>query len=366
METEIKKMDKMTHVKFNLDNFLLSLSSSLDNCVDNNIYKVAYSSLRIVYISLKIAEYNQVEKENLSDMLAYIIMMKHYTKEEILTKFPLNNKDFFETKLLKDIIMLSSEVENNLELHGDFTINKSHVIECVENLSIDEIVKENFFYLADMESFWLDLTSLRLPFFILDLLEDNTMEISYEDLLKIANMISQIVYKYSNRKYNDRIIENLSKMSKVYLFDKKDTSRILLCGYFYNIGILKIPQRLLVKEGKLDEVEYETIKSIPYFTKEILSMVYGFDDLAKLSATFQERIDGSGYPYRLEGNELALKDRLLAVAILDQALSEERSYRKPLNENERIEILLKLGQEGQLDISIVKDFIDNLYKHHLK
>ncbi len=366
IEKEIKKMDKMTHVKFNLDNFLLSLSGALDNCIEKNRFDTPYHSLRIVFIALKIGEFNQLKKEDLSDLLSYIILMRHFSQEEIFSNFPLNDLAFFENQLVKDIVTLSGEVEKNIELSNQVVVNKPYISKCIENLNIDEIVKENFFYLADMESFWLDLRSSRLPFFILDLLEDNTIEISYKDLLKIAKMISQIVYRYSHRKYNERIIENLSAMTKVYLFDSKDSARMLLCGYLYNVGILKIPQGLFQKKGELDEVEYEIIKSIPYFTKEILSMVYGFDDLAKLTATAQERIDGSGYPYHIEGNELALKDRLLAIAILDQALSEERSYRDCFDEKERCVILLEAAKEGRLDISIVQDFIDNLYKHHSK
>lgn len=361
IKNEIKKMDKMTHAKFNLDNFLLSFSSTLDNAVEKNRFGVAHDSLRTVYIALKIGEFNEFSKENLSDILGYSIMKKHFSKDEIFNQLPLKDKTIFQNKLLEDILLLSSEVENNISVSNQFVINKSYLIECVEKLAIDEIVKENFFYLADMESFWLDLLSSRLPFFILDLLDDNTLEISYEDLLKIAQMISKIVYKYTNRTYNQRIIETLGVMAKVYLFDSKDSARILLCGYLYNIGILKIPQELFLKVGTLDEVEYDMIKSIPYFTKETLSMVYGFDDVAKLTATFQERIDGSGYPYHVEGNDLALKDRLLAIAIFDQALSEERSYRKAFNEKERCDLLLKKAKDGQLDISIVKDFIDNLY-----
>ncbi len=359
-------MDKMTHVKFNMDNFALSLGSSLDNEVGKNRSNTKFSSQRASFVALKIGEFNEFSKATLSDMMIYLTFMNHFTNEELIEILPFQDSTIFGDQNVVDIIRLVEVVEEYIQLDGLFTLNRDEIIRVVEELHINEIIKENFFYLADMESFWCDLSSPRLPFLILDMLEDNTIEISYDHLLSIVELVSKIIYRYTHREFNKKIIDRIKVMSAFYAFDSKDTYRLMMCGYLYNIGALKIPQIIFQKESTLDEVESQIVKAIPYYTKEIISMVYGFDDIAKLASTYQESLNGSGYPFCLEGNELALKDRVLAVVILDQVLSEERTYRKDFDLDERIEILHNQVENGRLDESVVKDFIGNFYKHHSK
>ncbi|MBI3873651.1 MAG: hypothetical protein HY307_01325 [Arcobacter sp.] len=222
----------------------------------------------------------------------------------------------------------------------------------MENLELDEDIKENFFFLSEKESFWFDLTNTyRLPFFILDMLCDTTLEISYESLIGIAKNISTIVYEYCDFVDGDFIEDALNKMCKLYNFDEKDTSRMILSGYLSNIGLLKIPQHIVQKPQQLTSLEYEIIKSAPYHTKQILLAVFGFDDIVKLASSIYERIDGSGYPYKLDGSELGLKNRVLSVVFIAKALGENRKYRKAflvndiLNELEIISIKSNLNKK---------------------
>jgi HD-GYP domain-containing protein (c-di-GMP phosphodiesterase class II) len=348
-------MDKMTHTKFNLNNFLLAISGSIDNVTEKNKNSIPYSSQIASFIALKIASFNDFTKENLSDILSYIILSKHNIEGDKLDKFPFIDIEIVKNELFQQILSLSQRVEMNIDIKNGFVVNKAFIIKNIEELEIDEVIKENFFYLAEMESFWLDLVSERLPFFILDILEDTTIEISFDGLLLIAKEISKIVYHYTNRIFRDELVTVLEKMCKVYNFDNKDTSRVLLSGYLCDIGLLKLPQDVFLKKERLNDLEYDIVKSAPYFTKQILSMIFGFDDIAKLASNYCERVDGSGYPYQVAGNELSLKDRLLAISYLYQALYEDRSYRKNYTKDEIFKILEEDAILGKLDVSIVQD-----------
>jgi len=348
-------MDKMTHTKFNLNNFVLAISNGIDCAIEKNRNGVFYSSQRVAFIALKIASFNEFTKSNLSDILSFIILSKHNIEDAELKNFPFLDFKIFNNEVFQQILRVSEEVENNIDIENGFVVNKAFIVGKIEELIVDEVIKENFFYLGEMESFWLDLTSQRLPFFILDMLEDTTIEIEYEKLLLIAKEVSKIVYKYSHRKFNTQLYDNLSTMCKLYNFDNKDTSRILLSSYLYNIGLLKVPQKILLKNSTLDELEYDRIKAAPYYSREILSMIFGFDDIAKLASNYSERIDGSGYPYGISGNELTLKDRLLSTICIYQALSEERSYRDSFEKEEKFKILEDEQKEGTLDSSMVAD-----------
>ncbi len=348
-------MDKMTHTKFNFNNFLLAVSDGIDNIVDKNTSDIDYSSKRVGYIALKIASFNDFSKENLSDILSYIILSKQTIDDDTFKSFPFIDFEIFDNELVQQIISLSQKVEMSMDIENGFVVNKAFIIKNIEESEVDEVIKENFLYLAEMESFWLDLVSDRLPFFILDMLDDTTIEISFDRLLLIAKEISKIVYGYTNRIFKDELVVILEKMCKVYNFDNKDTSRVLLSGYLCDIGLLKIPQNIFLKKDTLTELEYDIVKSAPYFTKQILSTIFGFDDIAKLASNYCERIDGSGYPYQIAGNELSLKDRLLAVCYLYQTLQEERNCRESYEKEEIFKIIYEEVLAGRVDSSIVKD-----------
>ncbi len=345
----------MTHTKFNLNNFLLAISDCIDNIIEKNKNNIPYSSQRVSFIALKIASFNEFTKANLSDILSHIIVSKHTLEDSKLRSFPFVDFEIFNNELLKQIIVLSDCVEKNIEIDNRFVVNKAYIVKQIEELEIDDILKENFFYLAEIESFWLDLVSYRVPFLILDMLEDTTIEISYERLLLIAKEISKIVYSYTNRVFKDESIVILEKMCKVYNFDDKDTSRVLLSGYLCDIGLLKIPQYIFFKQEKLDDTQYDMIKSAPYFTKQTLSMIFGFDDIAKLASNYCERVDGTGYPYQTAGNELSLKDRVLSISYLYQALREERSYRGSYKKEEIFKIIEEEVLMDRIDSSIAQD-----------
>jgi HD-GYP domain-containing protein (c-di-GMP phosphodiesterase class II) len=351
-------MDKMTHTKFNLNNFLLALSEPLDNCIiNNNRYKTPYSSKRVAFIALKIATFNDFSKANLSDILSYAILDKHKLEKASFEIFPLNDVSILENKIFQDIFSLAHMIEDMIRVEEGRIVNKKEIIENIEKLEFDEVIKENFFYLGDNYSFWFDLSDqYRLPFFILDMLEDETIEISYETLIAISKIISDITYIYTNRRYETDISFYLKPMCQCYNFDLKDTSRMIISGYLYTIGLCQIPQYIFQKEGTLSDEEYEIIASAPYHTKKILSLMYGFDDISKLASSYAEKIDGSGYPYRLEGNDLGLKNRLFTILTLFQALIEKRVYREAFTKEEGLKELISLGEGGTLDLSIVKDF----------
>lgn len=354
-------MDKMTHTKFNLNNFLLALSEPLDSCIEKNRYQTPFSSKRVAFIALKIASFNDFSKANLSDLLSFSILFNHNLEKSSLELFPFNDVTILENKTFKDILHLSYTIESMIKLEDERIVNKKEIIDTTENMEFDEIIKENFLYLADNYSFWFDLSDgYRLPFFILDLLDDETVEISYERLISICKIIYDISYRYANRSYDVDISFYLKTMCQLYNFDLKDTSRMILSGYLYTIGLCQIPQYIFQKKDSLSDEEYEIIVSIPYQTKKILSFIYGFDDIAKLASSYAEKIDGSGYPYRLEGSELTLKNRVLAIVSLYQALREERAYRKSLSKDESLKELILLGDKGNLDQSIIKDFIKTL------
>ena len=98
----------------------------------------------------------------------------------------------------------------------------------------------------------------------------------------------------------------------------------------HDIGKLSVSNAILEKPGKLDENEWKTMKAHPAYTRSILRLISGFQHLAFVAGAHHERLDGKGYPDNLTAAELPLTARILCVADIYQALTEDRPYRKSL------------------------------------
>jgi HD-GYP domain-containing protein (c-di-GMP phosphodiesterase class II) len=119
------------------------------------------------------------------------------------------------------------------------------------------------------------------------------------------------------------------------------TDRLVLAGLLHDIGKLGVSSRVLEKPGALSKREWRHMREHPVHTYSILSRVSAFGDFARTAAVHHEKLDGSGYPWRLTGDELDMPARVLAVADMYEALTAARPYRDGLEPQDAILILEK-------------------------
>lgn len=141
---------------------------------------------------------------------------------------------------------------------------------------------------------------------------------------------------------------------------------IVSAARVHDIGKLGIPDSILLKKGELNEEEWETMKEHPVLGADILSGLAIYDDSVDVVRYEHERWDGSGYPEGLEGEEIPLGSRIVAVADVWNALRTKRPYRGPLSKEEAkeeiremagvkldpeiVDVLLKLVDEGRVEV----------------
>ena len=360
-------MDKMTHVKFNFNNFLMGFSNAFDKVFKKNIYNVEFNSKRISYIALRLSNYTNFTAEHFSDLSAYSLLYKLDVPNEQLSKMPFIEKTIYTDKNIKNILELSCYIENNIKIEYDIITNKDDIIATInQSEQFSQTLKESFVDLSEDMTFWLDLANNnQLPFFIYNFLQDFTIEIEYTQLIKLSEIINEIVYAYTNNTNTNTIGTLCKEMCQVYSLDNKDISRMIISANLYCIGKLFIPTEIYYKSNILTKEEIDMIRAIPYFSYSILSSVFGFDDIAKLCSTYNERLDGTGTPYELEASNLSLKERLLAILVIYQALLEKKVYREAFSHEEAIAILKEEGSKNKIDLSIVED-LDMKFKKEEK
>ena len=129
-----------------------------------------------------------------------------------------------------------------------------------------------------------------------------------------------------------------------------------ISGLLHDIGKLAIPKSILNKNGQLTPEEFYLIKSHAYYTNLILERIEDIEDICDWASNHHEKLNGTGYPKRLSKNSLSKEARLLAVCDIYQALSEDRPYKKGLNDDKAFKILYDSANQNL----ICKDSVDIL------
>jgi putative nucleotidyltransferase with HDIG domain len=111
----------------------------------------------------------------------------------------------------------------------------------------------------------------------------------------------------------------------------------------HDIGKLSLSNSILDKTTHLSETEWEAVYRHPRLTRQILERVRAFQEMAIIAGEHHEKLDGSGYPNRLMATDLSLESRIVAVADVYGALSEDRPYRMGLGSEQIVSILAKLA-----------------------
>lgn len=103
-----------------------------------------------------------------------------------------------------------------------------------------------------------------------------------------------------------------------------------MTGYVHDIGKISVPAEILSKPGRLTEMEFEIIKCHARSGYDILKSVEFPWPLPDVILQHHERMDGSGYPQHLKGDEIILEARIMAVADVVESMASHRPYRPAL------------------------------------
>lgn len=134
-----------------------------------------------------------------------------------------------------------------------------------------------------------------------------------------------------------------------------ELERLRIAGLLHDVGKIGVPEAILVKPGRLSDEEYAEMKLHANHSRNILSQIEFTDDLRDLdfiASAHHEKLDGSGYPDRLAGEQIPPAARILAVADIFDALTQTRHYRKSMTTDAALEIIDEMTP-GQLDPSCV-------------
>jgi PAS domain S-box-containing protein len=127
-----------------------------------------------------------------------------------------------------------------------------------------------------------------------------------------------------------RVSELATAMALRLGLDEKMAQGVHVAGQLHDVGKITIPAEILSKPGRLSATEFELIKGHSQAGFEVLEAIDFPWPVARITLQHHERLDGSGYPTGLKGDEILREARILAVADVVEAMISHRPYRAAL------------------------------------
>lgn len=142
----------------------------------------------------------------------------------------------------------------------------------------------------------------------------------------------------------------------------EETAGIEMAALMHDVGKLAVPAELLTKPGRLSEIEFAIIKGHPQSGYDILSEVDFSWPVAEIVLQHHERMDGSGYPNGLVGDEIMRDARIVAVSDVIEAMASHRPYRPSLGMDAALAEIL--DHPGKYDPEVARA-CDSVYRRGL-
>ena len=178
----------------------------------------------------------------------------------------------------------------------------------------------------------------------------------------IAKIFSKIIDFRSpfTANHSGGVSATASAIAALMGFSDKEQQLMKVAGLLHEVGKLAIPPHILEKPGPLTRDEYNIIKSHTFFSYRTLEAIKGFETINQWASYHHERLDGQGYPFHLAEKSLPIGSKVMAVADVFTAITEDRPYRKSMDKKRVVKILTEMAQDKALD----KEMVDIVITHY--
>ncbi|WP_158240682.1 HD-GYP domain-containing protein [Telmatospirillum siberiense] len=396
-------------MRFNLNSFLLALSTMLD-FVESDLLGVASNhGRRVAYITARLIERAGLSDAEIFDAVALALLHDNGLTEALLTSsaLPVNvermrhaenltahceigehnlaafpfltevrgaikhhheqydGQGFFglageDIPLAARIIGFADYVDLLFDFSTPDQANREKIADAVAGMRSQAFSPRNcdlFDEIAAKPAFWLDLQDDFIDQALKERVPDIWQELSWDRILEISRVFSRIVDCKSQftQRHSSGLEEKAARMAEFYQFDHETNIKVRIAASLHDIGKLAIPNSILDKPDRLTPFEFRKMQEHTYYTRRCLERIEGFADITEWAANHHERLDGSGYPLGLTAGRLDFNSRLMACLDIYQALTEERPYRRSLPHREAMAILRPQAEDGLLEKGIVAD-----------
>jgi len=231
-------------------------------------------------------------------------------------------------------------IKNHAEYYSEYRFvnvktNEVHYIMDHAVPRVEQVDSENVIYDGVMS----DVTTEKIA----QLAREESNELYKNSLIETIKAISVTVEKRDpyTAGHQNRVAALCGCIARKLKLRESQIEGLRLGAMIHDIGKIYIPAEILNRPGKLTEAEFEMIKSHPEVGFDIIKNVTFPWPVAEMILQHHERLDGSGYPKGLKGNEITLEAQILTVADVVEAITAHRPYRAALSVNVAIDEIKK-------------------------
>lgn len=151
----------------------------------------------------------------------------------------------------------------------------------------------------------------------------------------------------------DRMMLLVDALSAALNLDQHQRLALRRSAYLHDVGKIAVSDSVLLKPSRLNAAEWAMMKVHPTVGEEILRPLSTFQDVLPLVRSHHERLDGSGYPDGLKGEQIPLAVRILSVADVYDALTVDRPYREAMSPTQALAVIQEETARGWWDPVVV-------------
>ena len=196
----------------------------------------------------------------------------------------------------------------------------------------NQILSEDSYYMVDLISDQLSNAIHRAQ------MSDQLESLSIETVIALSKTLeTRDLHSASHSKLMASLSE---QMANHYQFSVRETRELCWAALLHDIGKIGVEDTILKKAGPLTDDEWEVMKMHPEIGAQIVRGVSGLESIAPLVLTHHERVDGTGYPQGLRGDQIPLGGKILAVVDAYSTMTEGRPYQEKRSHSEAIQEIL--------------------------
>jgi putative two-component system response regulator len=137
-------------------------------------------------------------------------------------------------------------------------------------------------------------------------------------------------------------------------------------GFIHDIGMLAIPPTVVLRAGPLEPEEFEHVKSHTIIGDELCSGLRSLQNVRPIVRHHHERLDGTGYPDGLQGDEIPIVAQIIGVVDVFDAVTHKRPYQRTQSAAEAVQLLRTQVERGWRQAAIVEAFAGIVASGHLE
>jgi len=162
---------------------------------------------------------------------------------------------------------------------------------------------------------------------------------SFVELAETTSRVLGVRDPYTQQ-HEQRVAELAREVGERMELDEEELLGLYLGGMLHDIGKIAIPETILTKPGELSDIEWDMIRSHPRRGHDEILEETDFPwPVAEMTLHHHERLDGSGYPDGLEGEELSFEVRVIGACDVVEAMSTRRPYRAARSKERVLDVL---------------------------